>query len=289
MKSSILRYPLLLLFGLLVISSLVKQTQAKDTKNLSQFGLYNLVKGQDNPICSAVGEQIKNYKRVPFAKGPNRKRYFLLEKKDFETANTRCDYPIQNIGIISVPLWQNVELFSRENLKSGQGLGLLRILFSEFYRSSSITHEGKAVEIDDETQLVIIRRAQSELVDYLASLGLMKMQKAEIEFASNGKQNVYRLNFPNNPNEQQCWHIAFDRESPFHKIWKLSFPLNGLFQSNGKTYTIVDTNNAPKYGDETLSVLSFDYLASIGDEEMGFAHHETESVCDFALSREVRK
>lgn len=237
------------------------------------FGRYNLVKGQDNPLCLAIGEQVKDYKKVssglrPHQSGTWGEDYSSLSKVDF-----RCDFPLETRGGIKVPEWKRFDPYTtlRDSARAQEVFNG----FFPIYKPWNRLPPPSGVDIDKREQ--IIRSARDPLIDQLMAWGVVRFQTSLMSTPGLGDLVLYRFSFP--PDLQRnCWTVGVDKDSPLYKLRFISFAMSQVFQFGGELYYLSGNTSVGHFVDDSadIRVASLDALSRVDlrEDSPGFVQDQ---------------
>jgi hypothetical protein len=273
-KFSVTKSLLFLFLGLFIFPACAA---AKDAKSPIQFGRYNLLQGQNNPVCLAVGEQIKDYQRVPFVPNPKRSSFHYGVVQDVDKFDVRCDAPIHSTNQIKVLNWQPID-----TLKRGQDARLAAELYSDFYPNRNLGDAVRKEKFRPEYEM----DSQRGLLELATAEGLIEFQKSEISMNGLGTLPIYRFSLPLNPRNSKCWNVGFDRKSPLNKLRHLDYPINinEVFSYGTENYFNI------AYPSQIAAVVTVYSLDSYKDQDAGSLLTFSENhpvVCEF-FSKEAK-
>lgn len=223
------------------------------------FGRYDLVKGQDNPVCLAVGEQVKAYQKVPHQLRPHETVAWGLDPHVIATADFRCDYPLESKGGITVPVWKpfdpTVAPF-RNSVRADE-------VFSGFFidgKPWDLIRLPSGPELSARERFI----RGSRPIDQLTAWGVMRFQSATIAMRDFGPLTIYRFSDP--PNLlQNCWTIGVERDSPLYRLRFIRFRIAQVFQFGTDTYFVSGQTPVARSSPDRIDIriASLDRLAAL--------------------------
>lgn len=225
------------------------------------FGRYELVLGQENPVCLAVGEQIKDYRKIPDKLRPHQSGTWGQDLSFLDKVDSRCDFPLENKGEISVPDWKPFDPTSAPRRNSTRA----EEVFNGFLVGYKPWDRGPLPDgVDLDKREEIIRSARYPLLDQLTAWGVIRFQTATMTMKDRGPQLFYR--FSNPPNTlQNCWTIGFDRDSVLYNLRFIEFRIAQVFQFENDTYYVTGPTYLGKFINDKVDIriASFDRLAAV--------------------------